>query len=252
MRILGMIGLVLALASGAAAAAGPETARDSFIATLSDQERAAAFAAFDDPDRRRARLTPGRRGGLRLDAMDAETRAAAFALLDAALSADGRAMVDTLIAREAELGELTGAADYRDPEKYYLAVFGADARWAFRFEGHHLSLNMTYDGDSAVSITPLLLGANPEVSPASGEPVFSPLADIAAQGDAAGVLEGVLRLFRSVDQVAVREAMSGAELSAAGQDVALAAPGGVLRLQWQAANHIHLVLQLSAADFGGS
>ena len=49
-----------------------------------------------------------------------------------------------------------------DPERFSLAIFGdpTDRAWGWRFEGHHLSINMTIV-DEKVSITPLFLGAQP-------------------------------------------------------------------------------------------
>jgi hypothetical protein len=52
----------------------------------------------------------------------------------------------------------------RDPELYYLTVFGtpgSQAPWAWRLEGHHLSLNFTVAGGASVSVTPSFLGSNP-------------------------------------------------------------------------------------------
>ena len=52
----------------------------------------------------------------------------------------------------------------RDPEKYFIVFWGmpeATAPWGWRFEGHHLSLNFTVRGDSAIATTPSFFGANP-------------------------------------------------------------------------------------------
>jgi hypothetical protein len=54
--------------------------------------------------------------------------------------------------------------DFRDPEKYYLSIFGqpgAPEGWGWKFEGHHLSLNYTIAGDGKVSVTPSFMGTNP-------------------------------------------------------------------------------------------
>ena len=56
----------------------------------------------------------------------------------------------------------------RDPEKYFVVFFGAPGAshpWSWRFEGHHLSLNFTLRGDSAVATTPSFFGANPALVP---------------------------------------------------------------------------------------
>jgi len=41
---------------------------------------------------------------------------------------------------------------FRDPGRYYVALFGepaATAPWGFRYEGHHLSVNLTLRRASA-------------------------------------------------------------------------------------------------------
>lgn len=57
---------------------------------------------------------------------------------------------------------------------YAIAFFGEPGsdRWAFRFEGHHLTVNMTFERDSStgryrVAATPLFLGSFPMVAPPS-------------------------------------------------------------------------------------
>lgn len=66
-----------------------------------------------------------------------------------------------------------------DPGAYYFAVFGypGPGPWGLRFEGHHLSLNLTYNADEMISGTPLFLGSNPEPFDESSEPkvLLSPL-----------------------------------------------------------------------------
>jgi Protein of unknown function (DUF3500) len=62
------------------------------------------------------------------------------------------------------LGELEGskAPFARDPEMYYLTVFGTPGqKWGWRVEGHHLSVNFTLAGDKEIADTPSFLGANP-------------------------------------------------------------------------------------------
>ncbi len=55
-------------------------------------------------------------------------------------------------------------ATRRDPGLYYTAVFGtpsATAPWAWRFEGHHLSINVTQLPGQPPLIAPMFVGANP-------------------------------------------------------------------------------------------
>ena len=59
---------------------------------------------------------------------------------------------------------------FRDPGNYALVVFGdpaGTAPWAWRFEGHHLSLSAVVAPGHGVSVTPAFFGANPATVPES-------------------------------------------------------------------------------------
>ncbi|GAB5468818.1 MAG: DUF3500 domain-containing protein [Rhodospirillales bacterium] len=142
----------------------PATAAQAFLDSLTEADRMRASLAFDDPQRTAFRWTPGRRAGVVLQILSPESRAELQHLLTLVLSARGALTVDAILATEAALGLLEGRPDYRNPELYYTAVFGRPGgeRWGLRFEGHHLSINLTFTGSTAISGTPLVLGANPE------------------------------------------------------------------------------------------
>jgi len=158
------------------------------VGALGGEQRALAHQPFaDDRARRDWHYVPRRRPGLAFTDMDAVAQKAAYRLLASALSISGYARATTIIALEDVLDELEGGAGARRhrPERwgrhradYATSVFGEpgdDAPWGWRFEGHHLSVNVTVV-DGAVSSTPLFFGANPaEVVDASG-PVLQPLA----------------------------------------------------------------------------
>ena len=73
----------------------------------------------------------------------------------------------------------------RDPELYYFTVFGTpggDDPWAWRAEGHHVSLHFSVWKDEIISMTPFFFGANPaEVrkGPKNGLRILSHREDIA-------------------------------------------------------------------------
>jgi hypothetical protein len=105
---------------------------------------------------------------LLLKDMRADQRAAVDALLTAALGAGGARQVaevrtlDDVLRWQVERGG--GTADHRDSLLYSLALFGTpDARqaWAFRFEGHHVSITVAFDGRGNASFSPSFLGAAP-------------------------------------------------------------------------------------------
>ena len=66
------------------------------------------------------------------------------------------------------LGELTRAPSFRDPGNYTLVIFGdpaGKAPWAWRFEGHHLSLTVVVAPEHGIAVTPVFFGANPATVP---------------------------------------------------------------------------------------
>ena len=196
MKVISALLFLFALWPGAAVADSYRDGFAEFRASLSESERARVLRAFSDVDRKAYRLTPGSRGGLSLGSMDRDTRAAAFRFLRSTLSERGIAVVQAAIDREARLGELEGKPDYRDPDNFYLAVFGTpgEGNWGFRFEGHHLSLNVTGSGERLAAVTPWLLGANPRALP-SGTP--DPLAPFLDAHDQPQVfLQEVARMFK--------------------------------------------------------
>jgi hypothetical protein len=48
------------------------------------------------------------------------------------------------------------------PKNYYFAFFGVpgDGNWGYKLEGHHLSVNFTFVGDT-ISVTPFFIGTDP-------------------------------------------------------------------------------------------
>ena len=85
-------------------------------------------------------------------------------------------------------GDGGGAPVIRDPELYYVTVFGdpsAKGAWGWRLEGHHVSLRFAVDnGKLLVSSTPQFLGSNPAEVPYGYGP-YTGLRVLAAQEDAA-------------------------------------------------------------------
>ena len=141
------------------------TAR-TFLSTLNERQRATASFPFDDPRRTRWAYVPQARIGIPLQAMNAGQRAAAFAVLGTGLSERGSGLARGIIELEGILGELEGGlfGMQRDPELYYVSLFvrpGGPHPWGWRFEGHHLSVNVTELGAHGQVVAPLFMGANP-------------------------------------------------------------------------------------------
>ena len=141
-----------------------KSATVAFLGSLDDAQRQKASFPFTDESRENFRFTPQTRTGLPLKEMNEAQRAAAMKLLDAALSDKGKLKATQIMSLEGVLAELEKRPEYRDPEKYFLSIFGKpgdQARWAWKIEGHHLSLNFTIVGDDQITVTPSFLGANP-------------------------------------------------------------------------------------------
>lgn len=169
-------------------AAAMTTAAAKFLAGLSPEQRKVAAFGFDDPHREKWFFTPQQdkkqstRKGLRLDGLSDDQKTAAYALLKSGLSASGFEQAKTIVSLEALLAELeTNGGNVRNPQWYFVSVFGepsATGKWGWRFEGHHLSVNVTLDKGEVVSATPLLFASNPAEVRNGSRKGLRPLADI--------------------------------------------------------------------------
>src|SRR5436309_9967235 len=166
----------------------------AWLDCLDNGQRAKASLPFDDTAERTSwayfpRLTKG----LPLLEMDARQQKLAHALIAGALSFQAYAKVVTVMASESLVNLMEGSRldAFRDPRRYFLAVFGTpgDERWGWRFEGHHVVLNFTLAGGEIASPTPLFIGAQPAEVPHSHSMVLRPCAE---EEDAARELLGSL------------------------------------------------------------
>lgn len=138
-------------------------AADSLMQVVNDAQRARLALPFADERRTDWHYTPRSRPGLSFADLDPHQRKALDALLRAALSEPGLRRVADIVELERVLREIETFGFTRDPEKYFVVIFGrphAKDPWGWRFEGHHLSLSFTVRGD-AIATTPSFFGANP-------------------------------------------------------------------------------------------
>jgi hypothetical protein len=136
-----------------------------FLAALDKEQRGTAVFALDDDERENWHFVPIDRLGLSVKDMSPAQRQLAQALLSTGMSNAGYAKAVTIMSLEHILWEMENHAPKRDPEKYYVAIFGKpglEGTWGWRFEGHHLSLNFTIAEGKVVSVTPSFMGANPD------------------------------------------------------------------------------------------
>ena len=164
--------------SSTPAASTPADAATAFLALLDGPAREKALYALDDDERFDWHFVPRRRNGLPLKEMTLEQRTAAHALLQSATSAQGYLKANAVIELERILGILEGRPGRRDPEDYYVTVFGTpspDRPWAWRFEGHHLSLNFSSPANNLTVTGPAFMGADPATVPSGPKAGWRPL-----------------------------------------------------------------------------
>jgi Protein of unknown function (DUF3500) len=163
------------------------SAANTFLSTLDPKERQAVLFSFDDQEQRKrwsnfpVVMVP--RGGISLKEMNAAQRAAAMALLGAALSPKGLEKVQQIM----EGDEVNKTTDQRPRgnrpgfgngpifgrDLYYISFLGTPsetAPWMLQFGGHHLALNITIAGEHGV-LTPTLTGAQPALFTMNGKTV---------------------------------------------------------------------------------
>ncbi|MDQ3946229.1 MAG: DUF3500 domain-containing protein [Actinomycetota bacterium] len=138
--------------------------------------REASCLAFDDPERVSWHYTPRERRGISIAQMDRMQAKATHRLLASVLSPAAHARVAAIAGLEDVLDEMEGGRRGRHAGDYWTAIFGDPKRdhWGWRFEGHHVSINLTMAGE-LISTTPFFLGANPAVVAEEGRTVLRPL-----------------------------------------------------------------------------
>jgi hypothetical protein len=141
----------------------------AFLASLESGQRRAATFPFAQDERMNWHYIPRSRSGVAFKEMSAAGRAAAHELIRVSLSGAGYTKAVNVMQLEMILRQLeTFGGLLRDPEKYYVSVFGtpdAAGPWGWRLEGHHLSLNFSLVPGRAISVTPAFFGANPAEVP---------------------------------------------------------------------------------------
>ncbi len=171
---------IMALAAYAGRDQAPPDAMDSpaiakelalaaqrFIDTLEPGMQAKYL--FQDAERGNFHFFPVSRRGVPLKQLKEGQRHLALALMSATLSHVGNQKVLTIMS----LGDYLKEADktpnvHRDSDQYHITIFGtpsANGSWSYRFEGFHLSLNVTIVRGRWISVTPSFIGAIPAIVP---------------------------------------------------------------------------------------
>lgn len=186
-----MAGAELAVDDGPARAVARRMAEAAglWLDGLDAEQRRVATGAVpadapSDAERRRWFYTPTDHGGLTFHDQRPAQQRAAMRLVASGLSTPAYVTVATIVGLENVLDQAEGFVTRfdrergRDPGLYYLRVFGEPGErgtWAWRFGGHHVSLNNLVVDGSLVATTPCFLGADPAASPLLGGAVNRPL-----------------------------------------------------------------------------
>jgi hypothetical protein len=183
--------------------------------------------------------------------MSEAQRNAVWSLVDETLSVKGAAKARGVLALEAILQERASDPAYRDPLNYALALFGQPGHgpWAWRFEGHHLSLTLTVVPGIGIAVTPHFLGANPFSGRVVQDPAHDGLARVLERESALA-----FEVVNGLDAAALRQAVIAARspadiVTGPGREASLREPLG-LRLDAMAAEQQNRILALLEAYFG--
>ncbi|MGC4023000.1 MAG: DUF3500 domain-containing protein [Cyclobacteriaceae bacterium] len=149
--------------------------------SLSKTQKQAGLLAFNDTSRLKWNNLPvglRARAGVSIGNMTNDQRRLLHRMLSASLSSQGYLKatgimhLDELINRFYDSLYLKKEIDDRangfvkklmwSPRNYYFAFFGSpsDEKWGYKLEGHHLSINFTFTGNT-LSVTPLFVGTDP-------------------------------------------------------------------------------------------
>ena len=146
-------------------AAASETSR--FLKSLTDEQRSITVYEYGSPERVGWHFVPkDTRKGLPVKSMTDAQRDNVAAILKSVLSEVGYDKVSGARRLEGLVRDLEGEGRRwaRDPNEYYLTIFGQPSKqgqWGLSFEGHHVSMNFSFDKGRIVGSTPQFLGSHP-------------------------------------------------------------------------------------------
>lgn len=198
----------------------------SFLKSLEKNLRQQASLPYDSPEKAKWTNVPprGPQGGVRLGDLNEKQMEEACDLLAAVLSPQGYGKVrniplaDDRLLRNGQRRPGFGAEDY------WLAIFGepsATGKWALQFDGHHLAVNLTFQG-KRMSMSPTFIGTQPRAFQIGKNRMIVPMAGEAPAG---------LALLQSLDKKQKKQAQVGDRrknlVTAAGRDGFVPEPLGL-------------------------
>lgn len=161
------------------------TAR-SFISLLSEAQKTESVFPFDVEERYNFHFVPMKRRGITFNEMNPQQHKLALELLRSCLSKETFQKTNEIIQLEIVLKELEKRKpedNFRDPGNYHFTIFGnpsSQSIWGWRFEGHHISFNFSFNRKTLVAGTPGFMGSNPAIvlnGPMAGKQVLKQESD---------------------------------------------------------------------------
>ncbi|WP_443064643.1 DUF3500 domain-containing protein [Streptomyces sp. NBC_00582] len=150
-------------------------AAQAFLDGLTAKERKASVFEVDDDEWLAWSNVDGyQREGARMGDLTVKQRDLGYALLGAALSADGLAQTRNIMKLNAFLGDYNGGGrDTLTEGAYFFTFLGTPSTrepWGFQYEGHHVAINYFVLGDQVV-MTPTFMGSEPTSATYQGEKI---------------------------------------------------------------------------------
>lgn len=145
------------------------TAANRFIDMLSAEQKMETVFPFDTEERYNFHFVPLQRKGITFNEMNPAQKQAALDLLKSCQGEEAFRKTNEIIQLEIVLKALENRKpedNYRDPGNYHISVFGipsAENIWGWRFEGHHISFNFSFNKQKLSSGTPAFIGSNPAI-----------------------------------------------------------------------------------------
>ncbi|MFF4590214.1 DUF3500 domain-containing protein [Streptomyces sp. NPDC001388] len=150
-------------------------AAQAFLDGLTSKERKASVFEVDDDEWLAWSNVDGyQREGARMGDLTEKQRDLGYALLGAALSADGLTQTRNIMKLNAFLGDYNGGGrDTLTEGAYFFTFMGTPSTtkpWGFQYEGHHVAINYFVLGDQVV-MTPTFMGSEPTSATYDGEKI---------------------------------------------------------------------------------
>ena len=134
---------------------------NKLIASFTNDSLSVLQLPFNDTLRTHWERLPGQRLGLKLSHFTQAQKIALHELLRSCLSTQGYLTVTAVMFNEDIQQKFEPNLGRNE---YWVEVFGNPSStgfWSWKLEGHHLSLNFTFDGNHMISNSPFLMSTNP-------------------------------------------------------------------------------------------